>query len=311
MKAQENEGEPDAEKGSQFQALVNAVSYVANEPFVLAQFEGTASPGKYRKLWPNGNNGEFNKRMDRVVEHLGGPLAAYLVREGQEPPTVDNFPEAALREVVEVFARARKSVLRADLFRLGSSLLTDIPDLIDFPNDQNGQQIFIRQTQAAFWEHAEAAYIRLSSFWDRVGQMLNFTFFNIRKFDHDGFNSVMDRIHANVVRMDSRLAKSKSWERLRAFQRSAKDDGLKWLIERRNLIVHSLHLHPVREEEEGVLKSQFNHLDDAHREKLRPREPAEEIELMIGQLNKAAELFSDFLAVVELSPSRKQSPFIS
>ena len=81
---------------------------------------------------------------------------------------------------------------------------------------------------------------------------------------------------------------------------------MKWLLQRRNLVVHSLHLHPVQADEEGVFKSQFNHLDAAHREKLRPREPAEEVALLVGQLDRAGALFGDFLTVAELAPPRKQ-----
>lgn len=304
-----NEGESSRE-GRQFQVLVNAVSLVANEPLVLAQYEATAQPGEFAKLWPGNDSGEFDKRVNRVVEHLGGPPDFYLIRDDQEPPPADNYPEAAMREAFAVFSRARKSVMRAHLFRAGSSLLAANPDLLDLPDEPEAQALFINQAQAAFWEHAEAAYIRLYSFWDRIGQVLDFAFFNIRKFDQNGFTSVMDRIHANAVPMDSQLKSSGSWKRLRSFQTSEKEDGLKWLLQRRNLIVHSLHLHPVRTDEEGVFKSQFNHLEAAHREKLRPRDPLEEVGLLVGQLNRAGELFSDFLTVVEFSPSRKRDRFL-
>jgi hypothetical protein len=115
----------------------------------------------------------------------------------------------------------------------------------------------------------------------------------------------MDRIHSNAVPMDYQLKNSNSWKRLRSFQTSEKEDGLKWLLQRRNLVVHSLHLHPVQTDEEGVFKSQFNHLDAAHREKLRPREPTKEVGLLMGQLDRVSALFSDFLSVAEFAPSRK------
>ncbi len=286
-------------------ALGNAVSFVTNEALVLAQYE-VVQEGKFAKLWPEGDNGEFDKRINRVVEHLGGPPGFYLLRNDQAPPPSDNYPEAAMREAFAVFSLARKSVLRAHLFMAGSSLLAEQPDLMDLPEDPNAAAAFIKQAQGAFWEHTEAAYIRLYSFWDRVGQVLDFAFFNIRKFDQNGFTAVMDRIHSNAVPMDNRLKNSGSWKRLRSFQSSEKEDGLKWLLQRRNLVVHSLHLHPVQIDEEGVFKSQFNHLDAAHREKLRPREPEEEVALLMGQLDRAGALFSDCLTVVEFAPSRKR-----
>jgi hypothetical protein len=289
--------------------LGNAVSFVRNEALVLAQYEAIQNC-KFAKLWPEGDNGKFDKRINRVVEHLGGPPDFYLLRNNQEPPPADNYPEAAMREAFAVFSRARKSVLRAHLFKAGSSLLAEQPDLMDLSDNPDAATLFIQQAQATFWEHAEAAYIRLYSFWDRVGQVLDFAFFNIRKFDQNGFTAVMDRIHANAVPMDDQLKNSGSWKRLRSFQTSEKEDVLKWLLQRRNLVVHSLHLHPVQTDEEGVFKSQFNHLDAAHREKLRPREPAEEVALLMGQLDRAGALFSDFLAVVEFAPSRKRDRWL-
>jgi len=86
---------------------------------------------------------------------------------------------------------------------------------------------------------------------------------------------------------------------------------LKWLLQRRNLFIHSLHLHPVEANEEGVFKSQFNHLEATHREKLRPRDPAEEVALLMGQLDMAGALFSDFLAVAEFAPQRKSDQWSS
>jgi hypothetical protein len=294
--------EPD---NSPFRLLVNTVSFVANEPLLLAQYEATAQPGEFPQLWPTTDNGEFDKRVNRVVEHLGGPPDFYILRDGQESPAADNYPRAAMREAFAVFALARKSVMRAHLFRAGSSLIAAHPELLDVSEDPEIRALFAKQAQDAFWEHAEAAYIRLYAFWDRVGQVLDFAFFNIRKIDQNGFTSVMDRIHSNAVPMDDRFKNSGSWKRLRAFQTSEKDDGLKWLLQRRNLVVHSLHLHPIPADEDGVFKSQFNHLDVAHREKLRPRDPVDEVGLLIGQLTKAGELFSAFLSVVEFSTSRK------
>jgi len=289
--------------------LSHAVSHVSNEALILLQFEAIQKE-PFPQLWPPGDNGQFSKRMDRVAEHLGGPLDAYLVREGGQVPPADHYPPAALHEAVAVFARARKSVLRALMFSAGSQLLAENPDLMDLPDDPAVTSAFVSQSQSAFWEHAEAAYIRLYSFWDRVGQVLDFAFFNIRKFDQNGFNSVMDRIHVNAVPMDGRLRGSGSWKRLRAFQCSEKEDGLKWLLQRRNLIIHCLHLHPIEPVQEDVFNSQFNHLDVAHREKLRPRSPRDEVDLLVGQLDRAAGLFSGFLTILEMTPSRKPERFI-
>jgi hypothetical protein len=284
--------------------LGEAVSFVRNEALLLVRYE-MAQERKFATLWLENNDGDFDKRINRVLEHLGGPKEVYLLRTGQQPPPADNYPEAAMREAFAVFSRARNSVMRAHLFMTGSSLLAEQPDLVGLPEHPEASAHLIKKAQDAFWEHAEAAYIRLSSFWDRVGQVLDFAFFNIRKFDQNGFTAVMDRIHSNAVPMNNPLKYSTGWKRLRFFQGSEKEDGLKWLLQRRNLFIHSLHLHPVEADEEGVFKSQFNHLEATHREKLRPREPAEEVALLMGQLDRAGALFSDFLTIAEFAPPRK------
>jgi hypothetical protein len=300
--------EPDNEDESQQEGLAtvlgNAVSYVTNEALVLAQYE-LFQEDNFAKLWSESDNSSFSRRMNKVAEHLGGPPDFYLLSEDEEPPAADRYPDAALHEALDVFHRARKSVLRAHMFMTGSSLLADQPGIMNLPEDPAAAAMFIGQAREAFWEHAEAAYIRLYSFWDRLGQVLDFAFFNIRKFDQNGFYAVMERVAANVAPMNALLKKSDDWQRLRAFQTSEKEDGLKWLLLRRNLIVHSLHLHPVQGNEEGMFKSQFNHLDAAHREKLRPRDPAGEVELLLGQLDRAGALFDNFLTLLERSPNRK------
>jgi len=86
-----------------------------------------------------------------------------------------------------------------------------------------------------FWEHAEISYIRLASFWDRIGQFLDFVFFIIRQYKSDGFPSVMDRIHSNYMRLIPELASSSFWTELRKYQTSEKTDGFQWLVRRRNL----------------------------------------------------------------------------
>ena len=121
---------------------------------------------------------------------------------------------------------------------------------------------------------------------------------------------MIDRINANIVPMSRQLEGSSSWKRVRTFQKSEKEDGLKWLLARRNLIVHSLHLHPIKMKDESVFKSQFNHLENSHREKLRPRDAGGEVDLLLGQLNQAASLFSSVLSIIQTTPSRKIDPFI-
>lgn len=299
---------PDDHQGADQRRLAtvigNTVSYVTNEALLLAQYE-LLQEDKFAKLWPGDEADAFSNRMDTVTEHLGGPHRVYVLRTDEQPPVVDTYPDAALREAFEVFHLARKSVVRAHMFMTGSLLLAEQPNLMNLPDDAKVASMFITQARDAFWEHAEAAYIRLYAYWDRLGQLLDFAFFNIRKFEQNGFYAVMERVAANIVPMSAQLRESASWKRLRDFQNSERDNGLKWLLLRRNLIIHSLHLHPVQSAEDDMFKSQFNHLEVAHREKLRPRDPAGEARLLLGQLDRAGTLFADFLTLLEHSAPRK------
>lgn len=286
--------------------LAQAINHVTIDRVILARYDRV-----FFADFPHlgGTAEALNRQLDATSEHLGGPPEHYLVREGCKPPPADSYPEAVLREVMSVFDRARKSVTRAHMFMTGAATIQESPD--DFILEPEQLASLDQVTSDAFWEHAEAAYIRLASYWDRVGQVLDFAFFNIRKFDHLGFTAVMDRVAANAVPMNDRLKRNGSWTRLRAFQTSEKDDGLKWLLVRRNLIIHSLHLHPLPVEDEPVFESQFNHLETAHRDRQKPRSMRDEAEILKRQLRRAVHLFEDFLRIVEFSPSRRVDPFIS
>lgn len=312
-----NESDDQNPEQRQLVALVSQViAHVANEPLLLVQYEHKQAD-TFARLWNKSSKTAIRERLDNIARHMGGAPRLYLLRDGENPPPEDGFPGAALQEVLSVFHRARTSVIRAHMFHVGNRFVEQTPDLFEDDNPKVAEGM-LELSREAFWEHAEAAYIRLASYWDRVGQVLNFAFFSIRSFKHEGFQSVMDRIHDNVAKMDTQFAKTTSWTRLRAFQCSSKDDGYKWLQERRNLLVHSLHLQPIapdrdsnfgesqKADNEAVFTSQFNHLDHAHREKLRPRDAAGEVLILMRQLDRAGHLFNDLLSIVELAPSRER-----
>jgi hypothetical protein len=88
---------------------------------------------------------------------------------------------------------------------------------------------------------------------------------------------------------------------------------LKWLLRRRNLLVHSLYLRPLRENEEAkdsdgvaLFTSEFNHLEASLRKKLAPGTPNEEIDRLNVQLQKAAELYPAVLGLCEYAADRRE-----
>lgn len=319
---------PDSAKGTEggritpeqqrlYQLLGEVVAHIGNEPVLLVNYERLQEDA-FARIWNKEGKKEIQERLDAAALHLGGPPKLYLLRTDESPPPEDGFPGAALQEVLDVFHRARKSVIRAHMYWLGNRMATEQPAF--FSSDPKMAKALLEVSNEAFWEHAETAYIRLASYWDRVGQVLNFAFFNIRSFKHEGFQSVMDRINDNFVKMDDRLKSSSAWKLLREFQCSSKEDGYKWLQERRNLLVHSLHLQPIPPDDDSrfpeggsdsntVFTSQFNHLDHAHREKLRPRDQEGEVSLLLNQLNMAAVRFKTFLRLIEAAPSKMRDRF--
>jgi hypothetical protein len=299
-----SEENPNAEADPNLATVLgNAVAYVTNEALILAQFE-LFLQDDVPTLWQEDQHERFSAKLDQICIRLGGPPKAVLLMEGEAPPIYDFYASAALQEAIAVFYRARKSVTRAHMFMTGSRVLYEHPEIMELPDDDDASGMLKRGAVSAFWEHAEAAYIRLASYWDRIGQVFDFAFFNIRQFERDGFSAVMDRIHSNAVPMDSALARRTYWKDLRAFQTSEKDDGLKWLLRRRNIVVHSLHLHPLSDKEDEVFKSQYNHLEAAHRNRLVPRSPDDEVAQLYSHLAAASAHFWGILEILEHAPRR-------
>jgi len=275
------------------------MAYAANETRLLAAFEEFFSPRPAR-LW---NSDEQEKalhlRINRITESLGGP-PRLIIRGLSEPlPQYDTYPVAAFQEVFSVFYAARNCVCRAHMLQIGTDALRRFPDAVN-TEDEQIRSLFRANAERAFWEHAENAFIKLCSYWDRVGQLLDFTFFRIRQFERDGFTAVMDRVYANFFPVHEGIRSSVAWKALRKYQNSEQEDGLKWLLRRRNLVIHSLHLRPIQTPLEAeVFQSAYNHLEESLRRKLAPGTPRQEVKRLQTHLQAAADLFSHVLAVCE------------
>lgn len=300
------EKEDEERLDSYVTALAATIRYAGTEPIVLAQLEEFFSPKPAQLAASDSDGNELQERADRVVEQLGGPPRLLITSVDGPKPCYDLYPAAAMYEVVKMYHRTRRSVCRAQMFLVGSHLLREKPEMYELPMEDSVRTEFLEAVGSAFWEHAETAYIRIASYWDRVGQLLDFAFFSIRQFERDGFTAVVDRIHSNFTPVDTALSKLPAWISLRAFQTSEKEDGLKWLLRRRNFLVHSLYLRPLNEpgglSEPGIqslFDSEFNHIEVALRNKLAPGTPAQEIERLNCQLRKAAEFFPAVLDLCE------------
>ena len=289
--------------------LGDALAHAANESLILARLEEYFSP-KPATLFETGEaQKQLQDRVDKLVDAFGGP-PRLIIRGLEEPkPKYDTYLSAALQEAIAVFYRTRRSVCRAQTFMIGAHLLRSKPDLLKLPGDLKLQQLITSNTDGVFWEHVETCFIRLAGFWDRIGQVLDFVFFSIRLYERDGFVAVADCIRANVLRMQPELQTTNAWIAVWAYKKSEREDGLQWLLSRRNLLVHSLHLRAIPPTEEAeIFESAFNHLDKRLRENLAPSTPEKEMQRINSHLSLAASLFPDILSLCEFRAATLGKP---
>jgi hypothetical protein len=136
------------------------------------------------------------RRCSRVIQSFGGQPEIHLTiraNDGSDDGKTqhfDDYPGAAMSEMVALFHRTRRSVCRCQMLPVGNGFLIENPDILNEALRTNVKESFFDLISEQFWEQAETAYIRIASYWDRVGQMLDFVFFNIRQFERDGFTAV-------------------------------------------------------------------------------------------------------------------------
>lgn len=292
----------DADREDRFaDAIGGALQHAANEAMVLSRLEEFFSP-KPAQLATNEEEAKaLNALVDRVTTLYGG-IPRLIIQGINEPkPVYDTYLSAAIHEAIEVFKRARRSLCRAQAFMIGTHMLKTNPELLTLPEDGEIRRLFESSAESVFWEHTETTFIRLAGFWDRLGQILDFAFFAIRQYERDGFSAVVDRIRANTLRMQPQLETSAAWREIWTYKKLEREEGLQWLLSRRNLLVHSLHLRPMSESQgDEIFESAFNHLDTRLRRDLAPGESEREIQRLHVHLGRAAELLPQVLTLCEL-----------
>lgn len=120
---------------------------------------------------------------------------------------------------------------------------------------------------------------------------------------------MFDRIKVNYIPIFEELSSNESWNKLNDYQKSEQSNGLKWLLKRRNLLVHSLYLRDasqVGEGEEELFISSFNHLEETIKRKLKPGSIDQELKNLHTHLEIAATLFSDILFICSLGVDIKK-----
>ena len=302
-----SENDPDREDRLA-DALGGALQHAANESLMIARLEEFFSPQPARLAASAVDVKALEDLADNVTRLFGGVPRLIIQAINGPKPIYDTYLSAAIDEAIEVFHRARRSLCRAQAFLIGAHMLAKNPEFLKLPDDPKVRNLFQTSAEGVFWEHTETTFIRLAGFCDRLGQILDFAFFSIRQYERDGFSAVVDRIRANTLRMQPELASSAAWIAIWNYRKSEREEGLQWLLSRRNLLVHSLHLRPEGETpNEEIFASAFNHLDSRLRRDLAPGTPEQEIQRLHTHLSQAAELLPHVLTLCQLHAEYQQA----
>jgi len=264
------------------------------EPLLLEKASEFFEPQPCRLFGSDADQKRINEKLAKLYGKLGGvPDVLIMVKGSQPSGTYDDFTWYSVQEMISVFKRARSSLTKVHATFVTYWILHNGRKMIEGPMTDEHLTAFEPFILDDFWEHAETAYIRLASMWDRAGQLLDYVFFNIRQFERDGFPTVVDRIKINFAALDKDLEKTEFWNQIKQYAYREQVDGLKWLLRRRNLLVHSLHLgeqHSLKKEQMD-LQYYFNHLDEATRNRLGAMKPEEELAALHLHLTTFARLF--------------------
>ncbi len=289
----------DKELDEFVEALSAVISVFANEVVAFRRIERYLDPPLATLAVPE-EVAALTGRVEALSGRLGGPPRLLLVdsRTGRaEGNTVyDTYGAAALDEMTRGFHRARSAALRAHAIFIVLEGLKAHPELLKGDEDDGARQWRRGVMENQFWEALELATIRLCSFSDRMGQVLDFVFFNVRQYERDGFAAVMDRIHANFSVAEPLFAGHSAWRTLRGYQTDASEMGFQWLVRRRNLVVHSVALkQSAGDGEDPIFLAAYNHLEATVVKKLRQGGEDEELGRIHAHLNVGAKAYSAVL----------------
>jgi hypothetical protein len=245
----------------------------------------------------------LNAALSRIAQSLGAPPVIFIEEKGnEERETFDTFPNSVLSEMLASFWKARRAICRAHITFIAEQAARTRPEFINM--NETEKQFYIPPITRRFWDQSEYAYIRLAAYWDRVGQLLDYIFFHIRQYEDDGFSSVIEKIQSNMIPCNPVIANSQAFMNLRHFQKTEKEDGLMWLLRRRNLLIHRIGFSVLQENDENTHNNQLfisshNHLSALEKEKLKQGDQKLELERIHNHLNIISRLFPDVLELSE------------
>ncbi|MBU5466990.1 hypothetical protein KQI49_09165 [Virgibacillus sp. MSJ-26] len=238
---------------------------------------------------------EYNVKEIRSL--LGGVPELLILGRDEDKPFYDTYVDSMINELIFSIKKSYDTMVQVMLYRR-------IEYFSRYYEDQKLADLLVDTYKKEFWSHLEMAYIRLASTWDRIGRLLDFVYFNIRQYDKDGYLSTIQKINVNLIPMSVQLRESNAWKKVWDYSKSESVNGLKWLLSRRNLIVHQISLQEIEYfdvEDTEFYNSEHNHiLENTVKKKLKPMSPNEEVTHLKKHIEITLELFEDIKELCNL-----------
>lgn len=275
------------------ETLSRVMSHAANEPLLIKRIERYLSPSPAHIYNSDEEAADLTRHVQKFTNRLEPEQRLLITKIGELPSWDDRIRTYHMdisNELTDSFHVCRTAVCRMHMFYIALETTQTNRDLWVNMSDEDAE-IYAHVLNRSVWEALEIATIRLTSYWDRVGQILDFVFFNIRQYERDGFPAVLERIKKNFAPTFPEIASDASYRALLEYANSEKATGFKWLVRRRNLAVHSTRFRPHQDKRDAVMEYEFNHYRARVIRDLALKTPKEELEIIHGHLARAAELF--------------------
>lgn len=292
-----------------FDDLFKLLDIAVNEEILLKRISKHFYPRPTKLASTDEEAKELERKISDLSTKLGGPPDLFIRFNDDPIPVHDTYCQAAISEMVNSFHRSYNTICKAHMYFVAVHMFEQYNDTFLEKFKEGEKESLVKLLTNRFWENAEIGFIRLASYWDRVGQLFDSIFFNIRQYERDGFPNVIDRIKVNYLPIHKELSTDSCWIKINDYQKSEQPNGLKWLLRRRNLLVHSLYLRDTSKYGEGdeeLFISLFNHLEETIKNKLKSGSAEEELKNMHTHLELAASLFPSVLSICNLGVDMKR-----
>lgn len=284
------------------ETLTRVMSHAANEPMLIKKMELYLSPHPANIYSDEADAKDLTQYIRKFLNRIDPQLKLIIGCDGEPPLQRDKIRTYQIdisNELTDCFRVSRTAVCRLHMFYITyESVMVNRDWWVDMSEED--AKTYSHLLSNSFWDALEISTIRLVSYWDRVGQLLDFVFFNIRQYERDGFPAVIERIKKNFAVTFPDLASNASYKAFVEYANSEKLTGFKWLTRRRNLAVHSTRFRPYEHRRDIMFEYEFNHFETRVVRDLALKSPKEELELIHSHLDKAAELFRGVFELANL-----------